>query len=191
MVYAQDINENLFEKLVECIKKKGTIISNRHYSKSNLYVLFINGEIKRYINIFEAFNNLYAVYNCQRNFYNNVDNYLLSKNNALINGKASEEEKIVAKREVELVKCLEDTLIKDVFFTPLTEMDKYSLELKVKESKLSSKKKIDVLKNIQSMINIKYQNDISVMSITKRSSYRKILNGIISFLDRLIYKYEN
>jgi hypothetical protein len=191
MVYSQDINENLFEKLVECIKKKGTIISNRHYSKSNLYVLFINGEIKRYINIFEAFNNLYAVYNCQRNFYNNVDNYLLSKNNALINGKASEEEKIVAKREVELVKCMEDALIKDVFFTPLTEMDKYSLELKVKESKLSSKKKIDVLKNIQSMINIKYQNDISVMSITKRSSYRKILNGIISFLDRLIYKYEN
>lgn len=190
MVYSKDINEDLFNRLVECIKNKGVIITNRHYSESNKYVLFINGEIKRYINVFEAFNNLYAAYNCKKNLHYVENNYELTKN-GLKNKIFIEDEDTSRKKETLLFKYLEDFIIKDVFFAPLTDMEKHNLELKITESNISNKKKVDILKNIKSMINIKYQQDIYVMSIHKRVSYKKILNTILSFFDRVIYKYED
>lgn len=184
------INEKLFKILVDCVKSKGIVISDRFISKSGLYVLTIKGEVYRYINIFEAFHNIYETYNCRLQMDSLLKklkgseyskNDLLNKENFLS----------IEKDNREQYDYIINYLYRNSILIKLGDWDRKNIESKISSMKISDYAKGMFISKIIAEINRIYHNEISVLNQTERELYKKKFHIVNAYFTNLKDHYLN
>jgi hypothetical protein len=185
MINSNQITESVFDELVKCIAKKGSIVSNRHYTPNGLYAIELNNKPINYINIFEAFNNLYIMFNCKRNLFHIINSFplnkeihILSDTDVIVNNFSIEEKRLALDLELCILK--NEKLIK------LTEDEKHYIESLISYSRVNKESKKLILNKFKEKL--KEIQESEALKPLDRIKFKKNLEEIKNFFRNLEYK---
>lgn len=189
MVFNSQITNELFNELIKCVEKKGGRISDVGFSKtSSLFNITLNGEIKRYINVFEAFHNLYVTYNCKRN----LAHLLREKSEIKIiqnNENVVQDKETLSPEEKSLVHHLEVELFKDRMFVRFTDIERESIIFQIKMANTSQEGKKRIILKLIENIDDKYAQEINSLSSLNKINFNRNYERIRQFLKAYLNKF--